>query len=143
MLCTKSPMTRFSSRPGVYKAWSAWKNHILSFRGNFLWYKPHFDLPWTSYHFSCCIPFLHRIQFSLDWEIWILNAQRAPRCKSSRERPFFRGLENVLLKAENDTAHSMKDYRNWIYFQNSAFYVILGTLLGHPKCYNQNPGQNS
>ena len=25
MSCTMSPMTRFSSRPGVYKAWSAWK----------------------------------------------------------------------------------------------------------------------
>ena len=25
MPCTKSPMTQFSSRPGVYKAWSAWK----------------------------------------------------------------------------------------------------------------------
>ena len=27
--CTNSPMTRFSSRPGVYKAWSAWKNMVL------------------------------------------------------------------------------------------------------------------
>ena len=29
MLCTKLLLTRFSSRPGVYNAWSAWKNVCL------------------------------------------------------------------------------------------------------------------
>ena len=45
--CTKSPMTQFSSRPGVYKAWSAWKKKVVVY-----WHDLY--LSKSLYFCSCC-----------------------------------------------------------------------------------------
>ena len=104
MSCTKSLLPRFSSRPGLYKACSAWKKLLLPF---------------------ALIPLNPRIDRIYRSQYWLICVTRQNSCKKLNHEK--KGRANIQKVCSSFVQHFLLDKKVWyditLYLFSSTYFI--------------------